>query len=281
MFQNGVTAFSCSNIDSPKKQLLHFLCSLILIFFLFLNLSYAFQGFQTPVASVLPHGRILCGVEGGYYESKNLFDISLDGDLIVGPVIFLKGGFGNRLDAEITWDVYRYVMDDSQFGSTGDFSDPSFFVKLNLLHETYWPQLSVQLGAKEPMASDSTHVGTDEADIFGSLLVGKTVARTNIDVRMGIGIYGDRNMLSAQQDAFLYGLLISKKIGNRLNLGLEYAGRFRKYGSQLNQMGIQGGFEWLFMKSWYLHGIASAGLVNQSESWGVKMGFSFQDKVFE
>ncbi|HLD74208.1 MAG TPA: hypothetical protein VJB34_04835 [Bdellovibrionota bacterium] len=243
--------------------------------------AVAFQGFETPSSAVLAHGYVGLGAEGGYFKSKNLFDIALDGHVIVAPVIFVKAGFGNRLEAEITWDVYRYVTSDSQFGSTGDVSDPSFFVKLNVLRQAQWPGLSVQLGAKEPATSNESHVGTDEADIFASLLLGKTLCKVDMHARLGIGIYGDRNILASQEDAFLYGFLISKKINDRLQLGLEYAGQFYKSDHALNRMGMKGGLEFLLAQSWYVHGTVGVGFIEQSEAWGLLVGFAYRDKMFQ
>ena len=243
--------------------------------------AVAFQGFETPSSAVLAHGYVGLGAEGGYFKSKNLFDIALDGHVIVAPVIFVKAGFGNRLEAEITWDVYRYVTSDSQFGSTGDVSDPSFFVKLNVLRQAQWPGLSVQLGAKEPATSNESHVGTDEADIFASLLLGKTLCKVDMHARLGIGIYGDRNILASQEDAFLYGFLISKKINDRLQLGLEYEGQFYKSDHALNRMGMKGGLEFLLAQSWYVHGTVGVGFIEQSEAWGLLVGFAYRDKMFQ
>jgi len=249
-------------------------------FFLCNSVFAHIQDFATIPAQPLSHGVMSFGARAEFYRSKNLFDIPLSGDLLIGPVFVLISGFGNIAEFRLEWDGYRYLMSDPNFGSSGDLGDPSFFAKIRLLTETTWPAMSISFGAKEPLTSDETHVGTDNADIFAVLHFTKSFSKIQFHGNAGIGIYGNRNLNAAQKDAWMYALLLEGLVGEGFAWGVEFSGQYYKNNDALNRMAARLGVQKKIGAHWYVNLVSSLGLKPQSESWGVIVGFYHQSQVF-
>ncbi|MBI2026591.1 MAG: hypothetical protein HYS98_02100 [Deltaproteobacteria bacterium] len=239
------------------------------------------DGFQTVPADPVPHGVVHFGLKIGTYSSLNLVDIPLSGKLLLGPMLYFDMGLGDIADFHASWDGYRSLKEDSQFGNTGEWGDPYFHTKLRLLHGQDVPTVAISFGAKEPAASDESHLGTDQADLFIVTHFSKPFLSTLCHINFGLGIYGDQNGLARQKDAVMYSGLVEYELMPGFEMGWELAGQFKESGSDLNRGVMRLGLKKNISQKWDVHLLGSAGFISQSEEWGLLMGIQYSNKILK
>jgi hypothetical protein len=198
------------------------------------------------------------------------------------PFVAVNVGVGSRAEVQFRWEALSVDgerPDSRQRSREYGTGDARLFTKLRVTSEgAYgWPWLpasGVAFGVKLPNANRSRGLGTDEADVFGHVLVSRSFGGARAHANVGIGILGNPRPEGGQDDVVLYDLgLVSPPVrfrGVPFSLYGEVNGvgasRFGNDRSRL-RLGIRFGGTAL---SFYLAG--SRGLDDRSESWGVRFG---------
>lgn len=114
-------------------------------------------------------------------------------------------------------------------GSTNDTGDFTIATKIKIRNETRRsPSLGFRFGVQLPNSNQARGIGTNQNNIFGTVLVGKRFGkdgRLNTFGNFGIGILPAPTEAFTQNDVFLYGLAGIYRVNERINLAGEVNGR--------------------------------------------------------
>ena len=257
--------------------MLRLLIPLVVVCFITSSTAMAhIAGFDTSTSDILPSGTARFGTMTRYAQSMNLFDIGLTGDLIVGPMFYAQFGLGGRTEFLLHWDGYRSLYNDTTYGDSADWGDPYFFTKVRVLQGGELPKLAFSIGAKEPATSDKTHVGTDETDILFKLHVTKEFGDYAFHSNWGVGIFGDRDGIASQTDAFLYSLLLEHKWSESVEIGVEFSGQCCSNKYDLERQVIHLGLGLSLTPVWRIQMVTGLGLIPQSERWSILFGLEYE-----
>jgi hypothetical protein len=216
--------------------------ALILIFVLCLPSFAAAQ--QRPLVTEDPEtigaGRIL--VEGGIeYDHGVEYPVSgLDGNLLRVPLVGVSiglssiaeiqvdGGFHDRLAITRRDPTAPLASMVTVTGDTaGDVIDWSFATKIRIVAEAPGrPSFGFRFATKLPNANNETGLGLDTTDIFGSVLIAKTVQSVRIVGNAGLAILGDPTRGDRQNDMPTYGLSFARALTQAAEVVGEINGRF-------------------------------------------------------
>jgi len=191
-----------------------------------------------------------------------------------GPRMGLNLGLADN--AELQFD-YTYLFIDEEAPGVGDQAgsgDARFFTKWRVLDQTKWlPDLAIHMGAKLPNADDIKRLGTDQADVFFSFLIGRNYQKLETAINVGLGIIGSHRRL-IQDDVLLYGVAAIYKPTDKLHLAAELNGVTESHNDLNEQSAFLGAIRYqMGPVRFYLGG--SAGLVARSEEYGVLGGFTW------
>lgn len=214
---------------------------LILAFLLSLP-SIAFAQ-QRPLVTEDPEtigaGRVL--VEGGFDYGHDVdYPVSgLTGNLLRLPLVGVSigissiaefqidGGFHNRLaitSRDLSAPLASMVTETGE--TTGDVEDFVLGTKIRIAPETSTrPAFGFRFAAKLPNANNETGLGLDTTDVFGSVLIGKTVQSVRVVANVGLGILGVPTRGDIQNDVFTYGLSFARALTNQAEVVGEINGR--------------------------------------------------------
>ncbi|MBU8870221.1 MAG: hypothetical protein KOO60_05015 [Gemmatimonadales bacterium] len=246
--------------------------------------------FTTISAYPIGENQRQIGVHGEYFRSKNLAGLSLDENLYIFPTVTATIGLGKNGEIWIQHEAFRSIDDNQQDIHITDGGDPSFFTKLRLAKEhATRPEISVIYGVKEP--ATNVPLGSDEADFFLFLAHSKTFDHSSLHFNFGIGILGNKNKSQNQDHTISYGLHGKQALGNHYQLGYEITGQYKVSGAwyefwaptsaPINRASLGLGAYYAIDKNNRLGIKLSTGLINESESFGLLIGFDRRFGVSE
>lgn len=167
------------------------------------------------------------------------FPISgLKGDLVSGPVIGVSIGVGPMAEIQIDGSPYRQLRITERRPAplaallsvngrtTTAVDDFVVATKLRLLNEgPRRPAIGLRFATRLPNASNESGLGRDTTDFFGTVLVGKTVARLRWVANAGVAIVGDPVVAARQEDLLTVGMSLAARVGWGIEIVSEYNGR--------------------------------------------------------
>jgi len=172
---------------------------------------------------LIPNGAFV--IESGFaYARKAHFPLSgLTGDEYS---VFANGfnfSLGPRAEFQINGVMQNFVKTGDDWRN--DWGDWSLSTKIRLVPETHvLPIISFRPTMVLPNTNDSRGIGLNSTQLFGSLLVGKSIGAAFVFGNAGIGILTDTIHVRAQQDVFTYGLAGVLPISPRISLLSEWNG---------------------------------------------------------
>jgi hypothetical protein len=187
------------------------------------------QGFaqQRPLLTedprLVPNGAIV--VESGFaFARRAQFPLSgLKGDEYSAFVNGFNFSLGPRAEFQINGVIQNFVKVGNDWHN--DVGDWSFSTKIRLVPETQvLPAITFRPTVVLPNSNDARGIGTNTTNVFGNLLVGKSVGQGFVFGNVGIGILGDTIQPRAQQDVLTYGLAGVLPINARISLVSEWNG---------------------------------------------------------
>jgi len=179
-------------------------------------------------------------------------------------------------NAELQFD-YTYLFIDEAKPGVGDEAgsgDARFFTKWRFFEQTKWlPDLAIHMGAKLPNADDKIQLGTDQADAFFSLLIGRRFAHLETAINLGLGILGGLRP-STQDDVVTYGIAVIYRPWEKLDLAAEIHGVDNSSDDLNKESSFRGAIRYpLGPVRLYLGG--QAGLASRSPNFGVIGGLTW------
>ncbi len=146
------------------------------------------------------------------------------GDLTRFPEVRYRLGFG-RAELSVGMAAWQeFNPDASSASDESEVGDPSFWAVVNLLRQSgRRVAVGVALGGKVPSASEESGLGTNEADVFVAVLVGRATRLNEWRFNAGLAILGDPLSDSSQEDLLTWG--IAGRHGFRHCLAWEAYGR--------------------------------------------------------
>lgn len=243
-----------------------------------------------------PEGALVIAT-GAEFQRDRTFPLSgLFGDLVGLPLVSLTFGFGRaefRVESgyDILWIDERdpgaafadMVVVDGDV--TSDIRDPVVSTKVLLRHETpSQPAVALRVATKFPAASNDAGLGTDAIDVYLTLLAGKDLGATRLAANLGLGVLSAPTEGHRQNDVLQYGLSAFRRVGERLQVVAEVAGREDYKGRGLPGTGEEGqarlGLRWTAGR-WRFDGAAIRGLNASDASWGATVGVTITMQTFE
>jgi hypothetical protein len=179
-------------------------------------------------------------------------------------------------NAELQFD-YAYLFIDEAEPGVGDEAgsgDARFFTKWRIFDQAKWlPDLAIHLGAKLPNADDKGRLGTDQADAFFSLLIGRHFAHLDTAINLGFGILGSPRP-STQDDVLTYGVAVIYKPWEKLDFAAEFHGVTDSTDDRNEESSFRGAIRYpLGPVRLYIGGLA--GLASRSPNFGVIGGLTW------
>ena len=172
---------------------------------------------------LIPDGALV--VESGFsYAHKAQFPLSgLTGD---ETSIFLNGfnfSLGPRAEFQINGTIQNFLKAGNQWRN--DFGDWSLSTKIRVIPETHlMPIISFRPTMVLPNSNASRGIGLNSTQVFGNILMGKSVGRGFVFGNAGLGILTDPVHVQAQQDVVTYGLAGVLPLSTRFSLLTEVNG---------------------------------------------------------
>ena len=236
-------------------------------------------------ASLLPPGmmEVYVGANGAW-DVQPLFRDE-ERDEWSAPSIGISTGLGTRAEAQLRWELLAIESDGGswKYGA----GDARLFTKVRVFSESEYelswlPATAVHFGVKLPNASRADGFGTDETDVFGSVLLSRSLGPMRLHGNLGIGILGNPGPFGRQDDLILYdaaavvpglarwsdaALSLFAEVGGGAESGPADRHRAR-LGARLDTESVAG----------YVG--ASAGLDDHSEDFGIRFGVIVRLRVF-
>lgn len=261
------------------SSLKNFSCLLVVAASLFLSSTVQAASLSPlPVedAALLPEGAAELRIGAAYSKGlSNLFHASQpDRELYELPSVSLRLGLGRRVEGHI---AYSYLHLQEPGNDTWGSGDVFLACKVGLLRPTQKRGgLSFLTGVKLPNANYNEDLGTDEADIYLSLLGVQPIGPVTLHLNLGMGILGDpRPCCSGQDDVLTYAFGVRIPLdAEKLVLLLGAAGQ------EKGELGIndRGAVCYGLQYNWERIRLdlgGSFGYTTGSEDWGVKGGLTF------
>jgi hypothetical protein len=247
-----------------------------------LGFSGAYAGHERPLvtesAEITLYGSI--EIREGIDYLKNITLLfqprDKDWDVIKLPEMGVAVGLGDRIEVQADFDLlYHHTATDDSF----DVGDLRFWTKVKLFKETEMrPAVAIKFGTKLPNADNSRSFGTDESDNYGILILSKNIMGFDSRFNLGMGILGNPNEVSTQDDVLVYGLGVVRPICGDIKAVAEVTGIANSHNGNDRstlQAGIQIPRQWL---TWDI--AVSKGLNKSSEDWGLTAGATFTFQAF-
>ncbi len=184
-------------------------------------------------------GRVL--IEAGFDYGRGVdYPVSgLTGNLLSLPTVGASIGISSIAEIQIDGGFHDRLaitgrdpsaplagMLDIHGDTTGDAEDFIFATKIRILPETAGrPAFGFRFATKLPNANNETGLGLDTTDVFGSILVGKTVQSVRIVGNGGLAILGDPTRGDRQNDVVTYGLSFARALTQAAEVVGEVRGR--------------------------------------------------------
>jgi hypothetical protein len=191
---------------------------------LFTSFGYAQQRpLLTEDPRLIPNGTFVLESGFGYARKAQFPLLNVKGDEYSAFVNGLNFSLGPRAEFQINGTIQNFVKEPGNW--LNDFGDWSLSTKIRLVPETHvLPIISFRPTIVLPNSNDSRGIGTNSMNVFGSILVGKSVGSAFVFGNAGMGILTDTIHVRAQQDVFTYGLAAVLPINTRFSLLSEWNG---------------------------------------------------------
>jgi hypothetical protein len=179
---------------------------------------------------LIPNGAFV--MESGFaYARKAQFPLSgLKGDEYSIFENGLNFSLGPRAEFQITGVIQNFLKVGNDWRN--DWGDWSLSTKIRLIPETHvLPVISFRPTMQLPNSNDARGIGTNSTNVFGTILMGKSIGRAFVFGNVGVGILTDPVHVRAQQDVLTYGLAGVLPINSRISVLSELNGRKNPRGS--------------------------------------------------
>ncbi len=197
---------------------------------------------QRPLVTEDPEtigeGRVL--VEAGVDHARDVsYPASgLRGNLTRAPLIGISVGIGRIAELQIDGGLRNHLaitgrapaplasMVTAAGDGTSDVEDLVIGTKIRVVPEgPSRPSVGVRVATRLPNAGNESGLGLDTTDVFGSILVGKTVRSVRAVVNLGIGILADPTVATRQNDVVTYGVSLARALTRAAEVVGEVNGR--------------------------------------------------------
>jgi hypothetical protein len=199
-----------------------------------------------------------------------------EGDLLQFPALQALFPLGAHADLEISCAGFQQFRPD-EGDHTTEVGDPHLWTRIVFRDSAEKsPGIGLRFGIKVPSASDDTHLGTDEADVFGSLLLSQPLGRSFLHLNVGVAILGDPLATRSQKDLLSYALALESPVGDKLRLFVEAAGLYSTSdGSRGEEGEARLGLSWATRRGAW-EAVALAGYEPDSPDWGLSVSRLFR-----
>jgi hypothetical protein len=184
-------------------------------------------------------GRILIEAGGDWGRDAEFPVSGLSGNLLRLPVVGVSIGISSIAEIQIDGGLHNRLsikrrdpraplasMLTVTGDTTSDVEDFVFATKIRIVPETpEHPSFGFRFATKLPNANNEPGLGLDTTDVFGYVLIGKTVRSVRIVGNAGLGILGDPTRGDRQNDIPLYGLSFARALTNAAEVVGEVNGR--------------------------------------------------------
>jgi hypothetical protein len=217
----------------------------LLLFGVAMLLTVSVQAQQRPLLTedvdIIPPGtvRIEAGID--FMQGAKYSVSGINGDLTRLGVIGVSFGMGPNVEFQIEGVAQNVLSINSRgvsavplnlapgVNSANDTGDFTLSAKFKLRSETQrGPSLGFRFGVQLPNSNQSTGIGLNQTNAFGSVLVGKKFGRDgrfNTFGNLGIAILTAPTQLFSQNDVLTYGLAGIFRINKQFSLAGEVNGR--------------------------------------------------------
>ena len=226
----------------------------------------------TQRAGSFPKGTISLDAYVDYEKTPEVRFRSPQGRVMRGPVLGVGYALADAVEAQMIFPTQVYAMPDAG-GNRSEVGDFSIFTKWAFLSEKGdRPAMGMRWGVKLPNSSDSSGLGTDQADFFFQGLASRTFGDDwRLDANLGLAILGDPTQYSYQGDAFTYGVAAAHRLPRGVEAMAEFAGTTGK-GYLPGQSVFRAGVSLPGPRQLRFYGALALGLVPGSPSWALRFG---------
>ncbi|UCF81358.1 MAG: transporter [Acidobacteriota bacterium] len=231
----------------------------------------------TERAPTIPRGAAVLEAYAEYLDTHAVPFVSPEGSLLRAPVVSLRYGAADNVEFQVEGaaQVWGFAdEDDEKVEDEHEVGDFTLWTKwLALKEKKKRPAVALRWGVKLPNASDESGLGTDETDVFGSVVVSKRLGKkTGLDANLGVAILGDPTEARRQNDVLTYGASLTRIMSKNTALLMEVAGTSGK-GHAPPRSVARLGFKWFPYRSrFHFFAAGLAGLTSRSPDWGALVG---------
>jgi len=177
---------------------------------------------------------------GADYTHNTQFTLSgLQGDLWRLALIQIDVGLSSIADFELSGGLRDHLsiasttaaplsgeLDLSNPNSTGAFDDIIVATKVRVLaDQPERPGVALKFATRLPNAKHPSGLGQDTTDFFGTLILGHNVSGYEVLANAGLGVLGDPLRGNRRVESFLYSLMISRAVTDRISALVGLDGR--------------------------------------------------------
>src|SRR5690349_7252851 len=195
----------------------------------------------TEDVDIIPPGtmRIEAGID--FMQGARYTVSGLKGDLTRVGVVGINFGMGPNVEFQIEGVAQNYLSINSRgpsaiplslapgANSTNDTGDFTLSAKFKLRNETRrGPSFGFRFGVQLPNSNQSTGIGLNQTNAFGSILIGKKFGRDgrfNTFGNLGIAILTAPTQLFSQNDVLTYGVAGIFRVNKQFSIAGEVNGR--------------------------------------------------------
>jgi hypothetical protein len=232
----------------------------------------------TERAPTIPRGAAVLEAYAEYLDTHRVPFVSPEGSLLRAPVVSLRYGAADNVEFQIEGAAQVWgFADEDELGEkvedeheVGDFTLWTKWLALEGKEKRQ--AMALRWGVKLPNASDESGLGTDETDVYGSVVVSKTLGwKSRLDANLGMAILGDPTEARQQNDVLTYGVSLTRIMSKDTMLLMEVAGASGK-GHAPPQSVARLGVRWLTHRGFHVFAAGLAGLTSRSPDWGALVG---------
>lgn len=216
-------------------------CAVLLVLSWTSSVSAQQRPLITEDVDIIPPGsmRIEAGID--FLQGARYTVSGLTGDLTRVGVIGINIGFAPNVEFQIEGVAQNFLSINSRgpsavnlslapgANSANDTGDFTLAAKIKLRNETRrGPSLGFRFGVQLPNSNQSTGIGLNQTNAFGSVLVGKKFGhdgRFNTFGNLGIAILTAPTQLFSQNDVVTYGAAGIFRINRQFSIAGEVNGR--------------------------------------------------------
>ncbi len=195
------------------------------------------------------------------------------------PALGLNIGLGKIVELQANFDMI--YLEQDRIDKTYDNGDLRLWTKIKARQEgSSFPGLGVRIGTKLPNASTGDNRGTDEADFFILMLFSKHFDNVYAHLNLGLGILGDPNQRTSQDDVMVYAAALEIPLKSMpIELLAEVYGQaFSREHNNISSAKCGIRYEIRDNFIWDLFG--AGGLTSESEDWSAGTGFTYRFQAF-